>query len=134
MRVFRRVMLGGGIDIDALPDTQKLYYKAAAKVTPKSNSLGSPVIANKWDATTGEGVIVCTKDISKIEADAFKSNTSLTSITIPSSVTVIGYSAFYNCTSLTDVNIPNSVAMVGVDAFSGCTSLPIINSIRYADT
>ena len=122
MRVFRRVMLGGGIDIDSLPDTQKLYYKATTKVTPKSNSLGSPVIANKWDATTGEGIIVCVRDIIKIGDDAFNNYRSLTSVTIPEGVTSIGMGAFWEC-GLTSINIPNSVTEIGECAFYYCTSL-----------
>jgi hypothetical protein len=77
---------------------------------------------------------------------AFFNCTSLTSITIPNSVTSIGNNAFnhcillgsvilgtsvtsiesqafLNCTSLTSVNIPASVASIGDRAFSGCTAL-----------
>ena len=54
---------------------------------------------------------------------AFSGCTSLTSVTIPDSVTSIGYSAFGGCTSLTSVTIPDSVTSIGGRAFSGCTSL-----------
>ena len=43
--------------------------------------------------------------------------TSLTSVTIPNSVTSIGDCAFYDCTSLTNVTIPNSVTNIGDEAF-----------------
>ena len=39
--------------------------------------------------------------------------TSLTSVTIPNSVTSIGDEAFHDCTSLTSVTIPNSVTSIG---------------------
>ena len=58
-----------------------------------------------------------------IASYAFSSCTSLTSITIPDSVTSIGNYAFYNCTSLTSVTIPNSVTSIGYSAFDNCTSL-----------
>jgi len=57
---------------------------------------------------------------------AFSHCTSLTSITIPNSVTSIGQSAFYECTSLTSVTISNSVTSIGGSAFSGCTGLTSI--------
>lgn len=55
--------------------------------------------------------------------DAFSSCTSLTSITIPDSITSIGTSAFQNCTSLTSITIPDSVTSIGDSAFQNCTSL-----------
>ena len=70
-------------------------------------------------------------------AGAFYQRTSLTSVTIPNSVTSIGEYAFYECTSLTSVTIPNSVTSIEYAAFSGCalTSITIPNSITsIADT
>lgn len=49
--------------------------------------------------------------------------TNLTSVNIPSSVTIIGKYAFYDCSNLTSVTIGNSVTSIGYAAFSGCSSL-----------
>ena len=54
---------------------------------------------------------------------AFSSFSSLTSITIPNSVTSIGYGTFYNCSGLTSVTIPNSVTSIEGWVFRSCTSL-----------
>jgi len=54
---------------------------------------------------------------------AFLGCTSLTSVTIPNSVTSIRDRTFSDCTSLTSVTIPDSVTSIGNYAFSGCTSL-----------
>ena len=54
---------------------------------------------------------------------AFYNCDSLTSITIPSSVTSIGERAFYNCSNLTSITIPSSVTSIGDWAFSDCSSL-----------
>ena len=67
-----------------------------------------------------------TYSVTSIGNYAFRSCTSLTSVTIPNSVTSIGSSAFDGCSSLTSVTIPNSVTSIGNYAFSGCSSLTSI--------
>ena len=51
-----------------------------------------------------------------LEKEAFY-NCSLTSITIPNSVTSIGVKVFYLCDDLTSITIPNSVTSIGEGAF-----------------
>ena len=63
------------------------------------------------------------KPVIGISDDAFKKCVSLTSVTIPDSVTSIGNSSFYGCSSLTRVTIGNSVTSIGSNAFDGCDSL-----------
>jgi formylglycine-generating enzyme required for sulfatase activity len=50
-------------------------------------------------------------------------NTSLTSVTIPNSVTSIGVHTFHRCTRLTSVTIPDSVTSIGEWAFESCNGL-----------
>ena len=65
--------------------------------------------------------------ITNIKADAFSGCKSLTSISIPSSVTSIGMSAFSSCTSLRSVNIASGITVIESLTFSGCKSLETIS-------
>jgi len=57
---------------------------------------------------------------------AFNGCYSLQSITIPDSVTTIGTYAFYQCYSLQSITIPNGVTSIGNYTFSRCSSLSSI--------
>ncbi len=68
----------------------------------------------------------------KLIADNAFTDCSLTSITIPDSVTSIGSYAFTDCHSLTSITIPDSVTSIGDKAFLGCeglTSITIPDSV-----
>lgn len=52
---------------------------------------------------------------------------SITSVTIPNTVTTIGVGAFENCRNLSIVTIGENVGSIGRTAFANCTNLTIIN-------
>ena len=70
----------------------------------------------------------------RIRHYTFYKCSSLTSITIPNSVTSIVDYAFYGCKSLTSITIPNSVTSIGDWAFQECSSLtsPVYNAHCFA--
>ena len=59
----------------------------------------------------------------EIPANAFSNCSSLTSVTIPSSITVIGNGAFSGCSSLSSITIPASVTSIGTTVFNRCGKL-----------
>ena len=70
--------------------------------------------------------ITIPNSVTSIGDHVFYSCNSLNSITIPDSVTSIGGYAFSGCTALTSITIPDSVTSIGGGAFSGCTALTSI--------
>ena len=103
--------------------SNKLFYTATEKVEPSNTSAFNVTItSNEWDETTGEGIITFNDELMTIGVDAFWNCSSLTSVTIPDSVTSIGDYAFSEC-CLTSVTIPNSVTTIGEGAFRSCYSL-----------
>ena len=68
---------------------------------------------NKLDVITSDML----EGYTSIIGYAFYRRNSLTSLTLPNSVTSIGYSAFECCSSLTSITIPNSIKCIKKYAF-----------------
>lgn len=110
-----------------------IYYNLV-----KSSNSASVTYSNankyKWDIDIPEAIVYKgnTYNVKEIGSDAFSNCTSLTSVTIPNSVTSIGESAFESCVSLESVIVPNSVIEIGKYAFYECknlTSVILPNSV-----
>jgi uncharacterized repeat protein (TIGR03803 family) len=56
-------------------------------------------------------------------ADAAFNGSSMTSVTIPDSVTQIGTNAFANCAALTSLNLGTGISTISDGTFQNCTSL-----------
>ena len=65
--------------------------------------------------------------VTKIGSNAFKSKTSLTSVTFPSGLISIGSSAFYGCTGISSLSFPEGLQEIGSSAFYGCTGISSVS-------
>jgi predicted ribosomally synthesized peptide with SipW-like signal peptide len=61
--------------------------------------------------------------VTSIGAEAFDSNTTITSVTIPDTVTEIGNDAFSDCANLSSVKLGDGITSLSAGIFSGCTNL-----------
>ena len=115
-----------------IPKNEIWYTSSDGEIVEPNDTyvFGANIVSNTYD--NDRGVIKFDSDVTSIEAGEFDGDgcfydcTSLTSVTIPDSVTSIGNSAFNGCSSLTSVTIGNSVTSIGNYAFENCTSLSTI--------
>lgn len=61
--------------------------------------------------------------VKSLKSEAFKGKNTLTSVTIPDTVTSIGSSCFSGCTLLATVNLGAGVSTIGENAFENCSFL-----------
>lgn len=130
-------------------------YPLAAIVTDADGSMASRTLVlgiagdglawddqGKWTYTVADGVATVTSGptngaivvpaalagtpVGAIGSSAFSRCTSLTSITLPDSVTTIGLSAFNGCTALTNAVLGHGLTSLGDYAFYGCANLPSV--------
>ena len=103
------------------------------KIDYKGNSYTLTYIGDRaFNGCSSLTSVTIPSSVTSIGEWAFGFCSALTSITIPNSVTSIGEAAFYGCSALTSVSIPNSVTSIEDDAFEECsalTSVTIPNSV-----
>lgn len=74
------------------------------------------------------------KTVVGIHTFAFMNHNTLTSVTIPDSVTTIAPSAFYRCSSLTNISLPPNLTTIEACTFEGCSSLTSISIPEHVTT
>lgn len=124
-RVYYRIILGN----DMKPTTNVEVVKGDEKYSGDI-VIPSSITVNKNEYT-----------VTRIGQDAFYDCKSVTSISLPNSITskleVIEASAFGNCEGLTSIKIPDSVTEIGQFAFLQCTNLKTVymgrglKTVRY---
>ena len=126
--------------IAALTDTGTKTLKTAGKYcesdivvenTKDGGGATEPYVEETYDSS-GNLTSAVMHGHSVVRRAAFYDCGTLTSVTIPNSVTRIDDNSFYNCVKLTSVTIPNGVTSIGNYTFYGCealTSVTIPNSV-----
>ena len=119
------------LDLEALEKEQ---------TSTKAESIQTTAIEGDYEYAVVEGGITITKYkgaggnvtipgtlggllVTSIGSSAFYDCSSLTSISLPESLTSIRDGAFSRCTGLTSIDLPESLTSVGEYAFASCTSL-----------
>jgi len=93
-----------------------------------------PVFGNGNTSVTS---VTIPNSVTTIGTYAFYGCTGLTSVVLGSSVTRIGSYVFFQCRNLTSITIPNNVTSIGTSAFSECiglTSITIPNNVTSIGT
>lgn len=110
---------GFGYDIISAADL-------TCRLTDGSNATGDITIPEKV-TYKGKELTVTSIGYKVYEGDIlFSGCKSLTSVVLPTSITLIGERAFYGCSNLKSISIPNSVTYIGDSAFYGCQNLDSI--------
>lgn len=101
------------------------YTGPGGAVVIPSTTNGYPVTEIGNASLTNPSITSVTipESVTVIATSAFIDCTNLTSVIIPDSITNIGDYAFYLCSSLTSVTIPNSLPSIGYEVFYSCSSL-----------
>lgn len=104
------------------------YKGTAADVTIPSHYKGKPVTMIDHAAFHDSSVTSVTipDSVTSIPDYAFAFCSQLTNISIPNSVTFIGFSAFNSCTSLKSITLPSSLSTIQSSAFYNCGNLETI--------
>jgi hypothetical protein len=102
------------------------FSSAAHAIDFTYTSSAGAVTITGYTGAGGAVVIPGTIDglpVKNIGDYAFSNNITVTSVTIPSSVTGIGDYAFLECSGLTAATLPGSITSIGEGAFNDCSKL-----------
>lgn len=82
-----------------------------------------------WNATDtyypdkGFGIIEYSEDLTTLESGMIMGRSTITSLTLPKTITSFGNGAFYNLSNLREFTVPSNVTSIGESCFDGCSSI-----------
>ena len=103
----------------------QVKYKVTASNTVSYKAPATKAAKNATSVTIPATVMINGKSykVTAIEANAFKGNKKLKTVTIGKNITTIGKGAFSGCTALTTVKGGANVNTIGANAFMNCKQL-----------
>lgn len=125
VNIQRNKYLSARIEVEfPISPNKQILYTATTKVTPyKTDVFGANIVSNEWNEATGEGVISFDGEVASIGEWAFYRCNTLTSITIPESITSIEDAAFDGCSNLSTIILPEGITQIPNWLFRDCTNL-----------
>lgn len=120
-----------GVAYPELLSEVSIEYEATEQLTLTEGTFGYATYTHTF--ADGKGTISFDSSVTEytIANNAFRENTSLTSITFSEGLTTIGSNAFYSCAALEKVVIKGDVTAIGQNAFASCSSL---STVEYYGT
>lgn len=113
-----------------------LFSISVSAVTVYSGDFGFSINGSTMEATVVEysgsdtEVQIPSKvynyNVTAVDDSLFSDNTTVKTVTIPSSITTLGDSVFSGCTSLSEITVPSTVTSTGKSLFRNCTSLKTV--------
>ena len=116
-------------DVSEIEIPDRLYCEDSDGSNGKMRNviaIGDGAFSNAMGSYDSLTSITIPSSVTKIGARAFK-NTNISSVTLPSGLQKIGDEAFYGCNELNGVNIGQNVNELGSNAFGGCGKLTNIS-------
>jgi len=125
------------------PTLDKLTFSSSGsgyEARPANKTISGAVVIpdtynNKYVVSVGNFTdcqsitsVTIPNSVTSITLSTFRGCVNLASVNIPNNVTSIPNLTFNGCTRLTSITIPASVTSIGQDVFNGCTNL---NSVTF---
>ena len=141
MKLERAVLLMATVILFAMQSFAEVYTDGLGHdwtYESDGTSVRITAVTESGTMTAVSGEIAIPSQIEGLTVTAFGqtflNNTGITSVTIPSGVTVIEASAFYECTALASVSLPSGLTAIDAYAFYRCGKLATIDmpdSVEY---
>lgn len=116
----------GDYDANPLSSAHHLFSDESTEILDLVIPDGPTSLCKSFCGCSSLTSVTLPYSVTNIGDNAFARCTGLTSFNIPSNVKNLGNHAFYGCVGLTSVTVPGGVTSIGFEAFSGCNSLTSI--------